>query len=184
MSNENNESGPLEEIERKLAGFAPAPARIERDRLMFLAGQAAWQPRVSAPANRFWQFASGVLGATAAALALALVLRGEPREVLVYRDGPAPGRTIVAAPHLSGPLEEGFHVAPVVATRPAVSRVPVENYLRTREVALRMGLDAIGLQTGNPAFSAPPTYGDLLLGLVESRQAEGTAPRHENLSNM
>jgi hypothetical protein len=91
--------------------------------------------------------------------------------------------TVAATPR--GAAADDFQLMAVVASRPAVSRVPAENYLRTREVALRMGLDAIGSQPGGPGFSAPPTYGDLMLGLAGSRrEAEGAAERRENLSNM
>jgi hypothetical protein len=205
MSNENDKSGPLDALERRLGGFVAAPARIERDRLMFLAGRASAesaqysvlsteysQQTIERPKARidnrrrkwFWPASAAALAATALALAVALVLRWEPREVIVYRDVPGPA-TIIAATPRGASLADGFQVAAVVRSRPAVSRVPAENYLRTREVAVRMGLDAIGSQPGGPDFSAAPTYGDLLRGLEGSRRAsEGAAERRESFSNM
>jgi hypothetical protein len=208
MAGENDKlsenSDQLMLFEVALRQLRPEPPRIERDRLMFLAGRASAEStqysvlstEYSSQAfelatarinhlrgNWFWPASTAALAATSLALAVALVLRGEPREVIVYRDAPGPAIAVAATPR--GAAAEDFQVAAVVSIRPVVSRVPAENYLRTREVAARMGLDAIGSQPGGPDFSAPPTYGDLLLGLMGSRRdSERDGDRQENMSNM
>ncbi len=191
MSKEFDKSDPLEAIERTLAGFGPAPPRIERDRLMFLAGRASAERRrpsrrdgALAVANRWlWPAATGMLGATAAALAMALVLRQEPRVLIVEREMPVSVRA--AAPQQIASAAVDFNAATALRREPAASRVPAENYLRTREVALRMGLDAIGSQQTVPGLSAPPTYGELLWGLMGSQQpSDGGTERREKLFNM
>jgi hypothetical protein len=243
MSNENDKhnenSDQLMWFEQALRQARPEPPRIDRDRLMFLAGQASAEstgfgvqssggeregandvdgnslvrsspdfvlstqcsvlstecspsiihqsiaPTDNRRGNWFWPVSTAALAATSLALAIALSLRQQPREVIVYRDGPGPVMTTAAAPRDAGPSVEEFQVPTAVTIRPAVSRVPAENYLRTREVAVRMGLDAIGSQSAGPAFSAPQTYGDLLLGLAgPRREAEGAAERRENPANM
>ena len=67
----------------------------------------------------------------------------------------------------------------------AASRSPTDNYIRTRDVALRMGLDALG---GPAAFSdrlAVPTYRDLMEGAAAAgRSSAVSASPGEILSNM
>ncbi|HEX5102475.1 MAG TPA: hypothetical protein VFV87_01605, partial [Pirellulaceae bacterium] len=52
--------------------------------------------------------------------------------------------------------------APRAVTNP---QVPADNYLRTREVALRMGVDALGSRRSAAGEATPPmTYFDWLSG--------------------
>jgi hypothetical protein len=81
--------------------------------------------------------------------------------VLVERQAPALAPDAISHAATSDETIEPFVSPP---REHVASRIPAENYLRTREVALRMGLDAIGRQpsgSGQPA----PTYGDMLLDL-------------------
>lgn len=195
MSHENNQQNPVDALERALARFSPAPPRLDRDRLMFLAGQASALGSPShgasdkvvlstqysvlgtqnASATRrgrwLWPISTAALAATSLGLAVALWLQPQPRMVIVERQLPAP-----AATEVSPAVESDEFVAvPEPGRRePVVSRLPPDNYLRTREVALRMGLDAIGRQPvgfGQPAR----TYGDLLLDLSGAKRAADEA---------
>src|SRR6266851_10384501 len=65
-------------LETALAGLAPRPAGIDRDRLMFLAGQrsAAWP-------GWLWPCASAALASAATLLGVLILYRPEPQIVRV-----------------------------------------------------------------------------------------------------
>jgi hypothetical protein len=65
-------------LETALAGLAPRPACIDRDRLMFLAGQ-----RSAARRGWLWPCASAALASAATLLSVLLLYRPEPRIVRV-----------------------------------------------------------------------------------------------------
>jgi hypothetical protein len=206
MSSEfNNRENPdeLKATEQALAAIAPRPAQVERDRLMFLAGAASAAARGQgtgdrgqeervAPVGRgtwLWPAASAALGATSLALTIALVVRANPPPQVVYVERPAPAvpaaspRIAVQSvqPSPSQPAAE-IAVAPRPAPRPAtIVQVPADNYVRSREVALRMGLDALGAQRASGGrSSAPVTYLDWLVGLnreTPNSNPPGAAPR-------
>jgi hypothetical protein len=63
--------------------------------------------------------------------------------------------------------------------------IPPNNYLRTREVALRMGIDAIGMPTAAGGGLRAATYGELLEGLFGApRSTTEVPPAVQVLSNM
>src|SRR5579883_1576259 len=147
--------GDLKMTEAALAALAPAPAALDRDRLMFQAGRAA-----RAGFHWGWPVATGVLAAAAAALALVMVLRPPvvTETVVVHVPvEPAPPPKAVAEP--SGSPE-------VVALQPVAgeteSAAPA-GYLRLQEQILHWGLDALpsGPLAAAPA-EAPLTLGKLL----------------------
>jgi hypothetical protein len=76
-------------LEAALKGLAPEPPQLDRDQLLFRAGQAS-----ARRAGRLWPWATGVLGLVAAGLGLALVLQPEPpvreRVVVVYQPAKEP----------------------------------------------------------------------------------------------
>jgi len=191
-NNDRTSAGEVARVERALAQFSPRTANVDRDRLMFLAGAASTLnpvahgrvSRADAADKRAWQWpaATAALAATSLALAVALFLRPEPQLRIVYQDRPAAVATAeppAAAPAVVEVLPPEFprHVAvPTVArrtslTQPSSARrdLPGSNYLQTREVALRMGLDALGTprSSGGTSGSAP-TYFDWLSGLADS----------------
>jgi hypothetical protein len=192
----NPNSQPLDAVEQALAAYRAAPPRIDRDRLMFLAGQASLSPgvhagshttdvslspgvharmrRVDAAAKRWlWPASTAALAATSLALAVALLLLPQPRVEIVYREVPVEvaGENRVAAETLpaEAPLPS---LAEVVAESPPyvpprTGRIPTDNYLRVRDVALRMGLDALGSpRPGGGGSSSAPTYRELLETMV------------------
>jgi hypothetical protein len=141
---------------------------------MFLAGQAstlspgvhAGTRRVDAAAKRsswLWPAATAALAATSLALAFALVVRPGPRVEIVYVERP----TAPQAAELQTETASRQAIAPRVATEhPPVRRVPrtgapaipANNYVRTRDVALRLGLDALGSPRGIGGGELAPTY--------------------------
>lgn len=189
MSNENlKPSDDNVAVEQSLATFAPRAALVDRDRLMFLAGAAAADPTQrpvasgQGPGARIrrhaWPAATAALAATSLALAVALSMRPEPQVQIVYQS--APETTAVAVPLAAAPPVPTASV-PMPIAQPRVKRqldssspvLPADNYLRTREVALRMGLDAIGSPGAScGGGSASPTYFDWLSGLSEAPQVE------------
>jgi hypothetical protein len=112
-----------------------------------------------------------------------LWIRPEQKVQIVYldREAAVPAPTVASA-HVPQDPEEPTHRAIVsdeplrIAIDPSVARAaetrrpipPAHNYLQTREVALRMGLDAIGSprRVGDGAVS--PTYFDWLSSLAEA----------------
>jgi hypothetical protein len=173
-------------FEQSLAGIVPRPPQVDRDRLMFLAGTAAARGQESGVrgqeqlviANRgawLWPATAAALGATSLALAVALVVQSSSPPQVVYIERPAPE----AAPHAMRPqivkTDETPHPDSVAtnttdAPRPApravaAPHVPADNYLRSREVALRMGVDALGSRRSAAGDSTPPlTYLEWLSG--------------------
>jgi hypothetical protein len=132
-------------------------------------------------ATRLWRSVAAVLAATSVGLAVALFTRTPPKPqvVVVRQTQPQIPKTVIIAAK-SNELAPSIY-RPSLATHEALPR---ENYLRTREVAFRMGLDALGSTTitGEPFV---PTYADLMRGLNQSSQAEpSTAALGRPLSNM
>jgi hypothetical protein len=199
---QNQSDGAVSPIEQALARFVPAAPRLDRDRLMFLAGQASALAsgqqlasggcespdnfdrshssdigKLTLPARRMrgsgrawlWPASTAALAATSLALLIALVARPAPQTQIVYRarliEVPVPTapatRADVASHDPSSPAPP--LAAGVRPDRTAAAAASNGNYLRSRDVALRLGLDALGSgpRTGEEAAPAP-TYRDLL----------------------
>jgi hypothetical protein len=199
MSSHNEHGGQdpraVNRIEGVLAGFSPTPPQINRDRLMFLAGQASaigpgfgvqgsgstQQTAVAASRLRHWLWpaSSAAFAAISLALALVLLVRPAPQPTIVYQDRPVPSQ-IAKAPIAE---RDGEAISPRLLTTAASLRG--DNYIRTREVALRMGVDAIGSPTYAGGGSTAATYGELLLDAAGGRrEREPTLPRVEFPFNM
>jgi hypothetical protein len=188
MSNEFSSSenpDDLKHVEQTLAAMSPRPAQIDRDRLMFLAGAASVQGsgvrvqglgvRVQgsgrAMAGRAWPAATAALGATSLALVIALIVQTNTSPQIVYVERPAPAAPAmtpqVAIQNAQSPDLPVTETETAAAPRPAarLAPVPTDNYLRTRDVALRMGLDALGSsRSAGGNSSSPLTYFDWLAG--------------------
>jgi hypothetical protein len=161
---------------------------------MFLAGQASAERRVDAAVNRpahgphsrswwLWPASTAALAATSLALAAALVLRPVPQPLVVMRDRPTP---VQPGPAQAAPRIES--VVTTAATMPAAASsapLPSDNYIRTREVALRMGLDALGSPATSSNRLASPMYRELLEATTaEDGQRAATSSRPDFLFNM
>jgi hypothetical protein len=207
MSHEHEQPEELKAVEQSLAAFAPAAPRLDRDRLMFLAGAASASASAPAsaqasgrreppdghespggqtigqltlPARLLWPVTSAALAATSLALAVVLVTRPTPPSQVVYLAPPAaevPHRAIPTAPTVARHQPQIDPASPILASRQSASSVPAENYVRTREVALRLGLDALGdLSGGGSGSGSPtPTYRSLLESLTPAVQGRTDA---------
>jgi hypothetical protein len=178
---ENGEPQELKAVEQALAAMAPAPPRVDRDQLMFLAGAASVSPEPRVQGSGFrvqrgmvWPATSAALAATSLALAIMLVSRPAPPERIVYRDREVP----VAGPQEARLTEPHVALPPqALASRPT-ARIPADNYLRSREVALRLGLDALGSSPGGSTGgdSPAPTYRSFLDSFLPARQDVSSPP--------
>jgi hypothetical protein len=118
-------SGPedaneLKSFEARLANLAPREDRLDREKLMFLMGQASERtgsepsrsPSLKGRGNvRAWQAAFGGMSAIAATLMCMLVMR--PVENGLARSGDAAARHVELSPpkaELNGPSDDGMRV--------------------------------------------------------------------------
>jgi hypothetical protein len=199
MSNDkrmNELSGELKAVEQTLAGFSARQPQVERDRLMFLAGQAQGteirnqgqgagdQVTKEAVARRpglprsggthwLWPSATAALAATSLMLVVALATRSEPaaRVVVQERIVMVPSEMVASKPV---PSTAAVPAEPRDFTDRSIAleKVPANNYLRSREVALRMGLDALGSPRSSGGGSSggdssdAPTYRHWLEGIA------------------
>jgi hypothetical protein len=168
-------SGSLQRFEAELASLSPGRLQLDRDRLMFLAGQVSVSPALVLPGRHrwLWPTAFSAMTALAASLMLIIVLRPEPPvlERIVYLPGPTPQ---VDLP--SDNRAETLEPSPVDALASnarhdeSLSHRPSDSiYLRQRDQVLAMGIEGwandVGSSGSRERVSAP-TYGDLLKGLL------------------
>jgi hypothetical protein len=149
---ERNEGADLTPLEEALRALAPRAAALDRDALMFRAGQAA--------ARRGW----GWLLATAASAAAALVLA----VVLVTRPEPAP-RVVVLKVPLREAAPAPAPVPPAPPYPPGESAIAAREpgatpYLRLQDQVSRWGLDGLPDLPPEPPRE-PLTAAGLLRGL-------------------
>jgi hypothetical protein len=138
MSNEPiPPEGELRAIESALGSLAPARARLDRDRVMFLAGQASARPRRAISSRLGWPAIAAGLGLVAAGEAALLAHRppltpNVVERVVVVREpvpaGPMPVRDPAGPP--AAPLSE-----PAALGRTAYDRLALQ--------VARYGLDAL-----------------------------------------
>lgn len=136
----------LEATQSAFSSLQPAPSRVDRDRLMYLAGQAASAASsvdVRRPRAGWWwpcsTAASLLVAATFASLWLA---RGEPEVRIVYRDPP------VAVPQ---PPNEPDEAIDVVVDDASSWRSWRTDYLRLRRLVMTDGVEAMPPPGAAPA---------------------------------
>jgi hypothetical protein len=173
---------PLSDFEQALTGFTASAPTIDRDRLMFMAGRANAEGsgfRVQGSVttrhsgNWLWPASAGVLAATSLALAIALAVQADKQPTVVYRDRPAV-RAVPDAPQENNSPAVDRSLVAATAPTDRTTRSAANTYLQTREVALRMGLDALGSPQYSAEPPAPNSYRDLWLGLTSSRLPSAT----------
>jgi hypothetical protein len=140
----------LSGLEAALAGLSPLPPALDRDRLLFRAGQES-RPR----RGLLWPWSTGVLAAVAAGLGALLVLRPEPAPTVrivyvpVREEVPAPRRVAVLPPQRAA--EE----------RPSNLGQPTRlSAFQLQRDALRWGIEALPLGTP-PRTAASPDQGPI-----------------------
>jgi hypothetical protein len=169
MSSEH-EKNELNAVEQTLASFSAAPPRLDRDRLMFLAGQASANLPVaggpwSAVGRNHWLLpaSSATLAATSLALAIALFARPAPQPQVVIRHVPTESMGLAPQPKRA---EHDSTSPPRIASVPSMPSSPrSDSYLKNRDLALRMGLDALGAPRPGGSGLPAATYLELLEGL-------------------
>jgi hypothetical protein len=145
-------SGPtpdpeIKAVEAALAGLTPVPGSINRDVLMFRAGQASRHGRAW-----LWPAVTTVLAATAAGLGAALVLRPEPAPhvQIVYVRIPGPAAPPAAVEKTHEPETENPPPASEEPLPPAPSTLQLQRHL------LQWGLDGLPVSPADPEPAAPP----------------------------
>lgn len=142
----------LSKLEHLLAGLRPSAAGLDRDRLMFQAGQTARSPR-----RLLWPAATCLAAAVAVCLGLVVLLRPEPAATVqvVYVDREirvqVPSQPESPAP-LPPPEREG-PASPAAAANLA--------YWQLHELAVRHGIEAlpepVAPVAAGPTFVSPAT---------------------------
>jgi hypothetical protein len=166
-SNEFRIPAELAALEKQLAGLTAAPARVDRDRVMFEAGRAAGargeergSRSESLLRSRFWPGAT--LAMTAATLLLAAMLVWPTAWRGVGAKPPA--MEVVATANIAAQVANPVAAYPVTWT--GYDRTP-PGYLGIRYVALTRGVDALAHErsTGrdDPAAPVPPADAQKML---------------------
>jgi hypothetical protein len=142
MQNEERLTPAERELEAALGALRPAAAGIDRDCLMYRAGERAGGRR-----QRLWQGATAMF---AAALMTSLLIRPAPRYVdrYVYVEAGAPARVADARPvHEPGPADDGVQ---------GLLMQDATGYVRLREAVLVRGIDALPVAPGGSATVGEP----------------------------
>ncbi len=108
MSRDASTPDPLSGFEKQLQSLRPATA-LDRDQLMFRAGQASVEHRATAP-RRWWLLVTtNGFSALAAGLLVAATLHPEPQAVEQVVERPAPTDRAIEAPRVrSADAEFGY----------------------------------------------------------------------------
>jgi hypothetical protein len=131
---EQNLDHELNALAEALTHLKPCPAILDRDTLLFRAGQA------SAPHSWKWTLAAGVSTLVAVGLGIALLLRPQPPSVVetVYVQVPAP-QTPTPEPQPVPPTPE----TPALVSQEIELPPPQSDYQRLRDHLLRWGFDGL-----------------------------------------
>ena len=172
--------GALQRFEAELAALAPRAAQLDRDHLMFLAGQASAGLPAGGHLSRRWAWpaAFSAMSALAASLLLMLVIRPAPQVIekivrVPVEAVPGPVATQANGEQYAASLGQAISSElprAVVAKHPR-QREPAESaeYLDLRDRVLAMGIDSWQSQSrpsGGGSDAAPVNYHDLLDSLL------------------
>jgi hypothetical protein len=178
-------SEELSDIEDALSSLVPKSSGIDRDRLLFLAGQASASqlPHTMPRRIRLWQITTTLSTTVAVTLGVMLAVRGQPEVVheiqYVTRNTIESPEEIVS----DRPVETGNQQSTPYSPSPSYlffenDWSPQQSYLRKREIALNRGIDALTfldpVSSGNSERlttpQAPITYWNGLQRLLEQDQ--------------
>ncbi len=174
----------LRRFEAELSALAPRAVRLDRDRLMFLAGQAAaGAPADAQPPRRWiWPVSFSAMSAVAASLLVLLILRPAPQIVeRIVRvpveaapqasSNPLEGENVdlVAGPSFDGPSPAETARRADPARGPATTPVVGTAYLDLRARVLAMGIESWQVPSSPADASDRPAinYHDLLDSLLK-----------------
>jgi hypothetical protein len=145
----------LGDLERLLASLPPRPAALDRDRLLFRAGQASMRR------NRLWPTATFVMSVTSACLAFLLVARPMPQtEVRIVRvqiPVPAPSSQATTDQTIAADAQPNTSFG-----QASESIAPAMSYWQMQRQAIRFGVEglpsnvAYGDETPSAAFMDGP----------------------------
>ena len=192
MSREEDRVPDLKDIEAALASLAPRGDRIDRDRLMFLAGQASVggrtgdvpttsvgmapgvAPRVAPRGRWAWPASLAAVSALAATLLVMLVVRPGPQVVERIVEVPVPGEASGKGHSLPRNIDRSVPGA----LSPALASYPTspDSYHKVLERVLQHGLDAWKPPAGDGATAtaaAPVTYRELLETMLQEPARSG-----------
>jgi len=166
---ESTSDPKLAALEKSLAALVPVPGRIDRDQLLFRAGQASVRSR-----PWLWPATTALSIVVTAGLATVLALRPTPAMVerVVYVPSP---------PSASEPSFQARTTAPMPSTARLDSSIEEEpsllassaEYIRERNQAIRWGVEA--LPPAPSVASATPTPSvESMLGLPERKVEPGS----------
>ncbi len=150
----------LSDLEALLAGLAPLPGRLDRDQLLFRAGQAS-----VTRTSWLWPGATSVLALLALGLVVALVWRPSPSAVerVVYVPVQAPAPAPISVPE----IPELKDAKPPRAQEK--DQLAQADYWKLRDQILRLGVEA--LPPPSAATAAPPMdKADSWLDQIRSRE--------------
>jgi hypothetical protein len=164
MAQQRKNPGPLDDFEHALASLTPTRSGLNRDRLMYVAGQTSVAGRTGPPHGAGWWWPASTALSTAAALWMGLLLFStSDRSPMgpVASDVPSAGRTQDQDTGQSDATSPGdlppsrvspSHVLPptvVARDEPSAAATDADSrqhwvrFLQTRRTALRLGIDAI-----------------------------------------
>ncbi len=159
----------LAALERKLAALVPASGQLNRDQVMFRAGQASLKR-----AGWFWPAVAGAMTLVAAGLGGVLLLRPQPEteKHIVYVIKEVPQRL---APRPPSP----GHRPPTVSSAQSTADEPLypqTEYYRLENHLLRWGLDGLPGSPPLPPGGPPLTREDLRDRPAKTKPAQGFSP--------
>jgi hypothetical protein len=142
---ENHPRPDVSDVEALLQELKPAAAGLDRDRVLFRAGRAS----VLGPGRFVWPATSGVLALATLALSVALAVRPEPGERIVYVTVPPP------PPQAPTPSDRPPRVNDEGTSTMDRAMLTGGRSLMERQL-LRWGLDALPMPA--PASSSQQVY--------------------------
>jgi hypothetical protein len=165
----------LAALEKSLSALVPLPGRIDRDQLLYRAGQASVRPR-----PWLWRTSTGLLAVVAAILGTALAVQSKPETIerIVY----------VQVPHPQAKMETESASTSKSATAMVANsfgldsleyRIGSADYLKERDLAVRWGVDALPPPQSIDAKIEIPTI-ESMLGLSKKEADSSGADRLKN----
>ena len=181
MSNDKNNEELTRDTERLLQSFAPRGGELDRDRLMFLAGQAidtagqASSGTVVLRAPWFWKAATAGMTTVAAVLLVALVMRSEPAERIVIQEKIV---YVQQSPPAESPANVTLVDRPKAVPATPLAHSPEGHYLRARDLLIAGSIDAASAPAyrSGGAASSPSSYRDLLEEMVPRKRPISQPP--------